>query len=243
MKHANQICLGVAKKELECHTETGNKLRNWWRIIENNVPLHDRHIFLENLEPSDKSRLKIDRQQEVIEYLQANPSQSYAFFGPAGTSKTTFGVALYENAVWESVYRYDPCPVPIFRMSAKYLLDEYVVREMDRQNAPDPTVSRPLILRITKRMNGLVPDDQTPRLFMEEIDKVKYSEFKTSSLFEVIDALYEANGQFVCNSNLTPEEFARQFYRPSDAEALVRRIGEMGKIYNFYEEGWTVEDA
>jgi len=243
VKHANQICLGVAKNELKCDTETGSKLRNWWRIIVNNVPLHDRHIFLEHLEPSDKSRLKIDRQQEVIEYLQANPAQSYAFFGPAGTSKTTFGVALYENAVWESVVRFTGVHVPIFRMSAKYLLDEYVVREMDRQNAPDPAVSRPLILRITKRMNGTVPDDQTPRLFLEEIDKVKYTEFKTSSLFEVIDALYEANGQFVFNSNLTLEEFAKQFYRPSDAEALVRRIGEMGKVYNFYEEGWTKEDA
>lgn len=243
MKHANQKCLGVAKKELECHTEAGNKLRNWWRMIESNVPLHDRHIFLENLEPSDKSRLKIDRQQEVIEYLQANPAQSYAFFGPAGTSKTTFGVALYENAVWESVLRFTGVHVPIFRMSAKYLLDEYVLREMDRQNAPDPTVSRPLILRITKRMNGTVPDDQTPRLFLEEIDKVKYSEFKTDCLFEVIDSIYEANGQLVFNSNLTLEEFAKQFYRPSDAEALVRRIGEMGKVYNFYEEGWTEEDA
>ena len=121
----------------------------------------------------------------MIEYLQANPAQSYAFFGPAGTSKTTFGVALYENAVWESVLRFTGVHVPIFRMSAKYLLDEYVLREMDRQNAPDPTVSRPLILRITKRMNGTVPDDQTPRLFLEEIDKVRYSEFKTYSLFEV----------------------------------------------------------
>jgi hypothetical protein len=243
MKHANQICRGVAKKELECRTETGNKLRNWWRIIENNVPLHDRHIFLENLEPSDKSRLKIDRQQEVIAYLQANPTKSYAFFGPAGTSKTTFGVALYENAVWESVFRFTGVHVPIFWLSAKYLLDEYVVRENDRHDASDPTVSRPLIQGITKRMNGTVPDDQTPRLFLEEIDKVRYSEFKTYSLFEVIDAIYGANGQFVFNSNLTLEEFTKQFYRPSDAEALVRRIGEMGKVYNFFEEGWTEEDA
>jgi len=38
--------------------------------------------------------------------VHANPNQSYAFFGAAGTSKTTYGVALYENVLWNYVAKY-----------------------------------------------------------------------------------------------------------------------------------------
>jgi DNA replication protein DnaC len=191
------------------------------------------------LQPSELSKLKSKKQEQVIKFLQANPTMSYAFFGPAGTSKTTFSVALYENVVWDSVAQFTGVHIPIFRLSAKSLMDEFVVRETDRQNAPEPTITRDLIKKISRRMDGTKPDDQTTRLFLEEIDKVRYSEFKTASIFEVIDALYEHNGQFVFTSNLTVGDFSKQFFRPSDAEAVIRRIGEMGRVFDFYEEGWV----
>ena len=216
-------------------------LKLWWMLLRKNVPLHDVDIFLSQLIPSSKSRLKLDKQKEIIEYMKANPNQSYAFFGAAGTSKTTYGVALYENVLWNYVAKYwtdrNGAHQPtIWRKSAKYLLDEFVnfstSKEVAGKAAKEPSVNRRIIEKAARY-------GKTPRLFLEEIDKTRYTEFKTAQVFELFDAIYENNGQLVFNSNLTPEEFEKQFFRASDAEALVRRITEAGKVFNFHEEGWT----
>jgi len=173
--------------------------------------------------------------------VHANPNQSYAFFGAAGTSKTTYGVALYENVLWNYVAKYwtdrNGAHQPtIWRKSAKYLLDEFVnfstSKEVAGKAAKEPSVNRRIIEKAARY-------GKTPRLFLEEIDKTRYTEFKTAQVFELFDAIYENNGRLVFNSNLTPEEFEKQFFRASDAEALVRRITEAGKVFNFHEEGWT----
>ena len=73
-----------------------------------------------------------------------------------------------------------------------------------------------------------------PSLFLEEIDKVSYTKFKTDCLFELFDAIYENNGQLVFNTNLTPVEFEEQF-GCKDGPAIIRRIAETSNMYNFFE--------
>jgi hypothetical protein len=71
-------------------------------------------------------------------------------------------------------------------------------------------------------------------LFLEEIDKIAYQKFKTDTLFELVDAMYENNGQLVFNTNLTLAEFEAQFH-PPNGPAFTRRIGEQAEIKNFFE--------
>ncbi len=185
------------------------------------IPPHDRHIKLGTLEPSNKSQLSLEKQAAVIAELRANPDRSYAFFGSAGTSKTTFCAALCHRAIvrWANAYApaslFDPSILglakrrcPIWRVSAKTLLEDFVrdsMHEEDERGARiHPAVDRAKIAAV--RSAG-----QIPRLFIEEIDKVKYTEFKINALFELFDAIYEQEGQIVFNTNLPLEQFAGQF--------------------------------
>jgi hypothetical protein len=192
---------------------------------------------METLAPSDKSRLPFAKQVEVINQIRSEPTKSYAFFGPAGTSKTTFCVALFEQALWDDL---DNCArsywgepqLSTWRKSTKYLLDEFVAystgKEVDGKPAKLPSVNRRVIDQLGRQ--GIA---YRPRLFLEEIDKVAYSKFKTDTLFELIDSIYENEGQLVFNTNLTIPEFEAQF-GTKEGPAFTRRIGESMEVFNFF---------
>jgi hypothetical protein len=197
------------------------------------VPKHDQHVFLETLEPSTKSNLSLERQAEVIERIRAEPDASYAFFGPAGTSKTTFSVALLEDALFCNPTACEEGLGDrqyIWRTSAKSLADEHHAfttgKQVNGRYVPEPTVTRRKIVK--RSQNGHVP-----RLFLEEIDKVVYTEFRANMLFELVDSIYETKGQLVFASNLSLAEFVALF-PPSVGEPIARRIGETMNVYNFF---------
>jgi hypothetical protein len=61
------------------------------------------------------------------------------------------------------------------------------------------------------------------------MDKTTLTKFKLDSLFEVIDAIYENNGQLVLNTNMTMGEFEALKRRD-----LTRRITtDAHQIFNF----------
>jgi hypothetical protein len=49
----------------------------------------------------------------------------------------------------------------------------------------------------------------------------------------LIDAIYENKGQLVFNTNMTVAKFG-ELFGPETGPAIVRRVGEMCKIYNFF---------
>jgi hypothetical protein len=110
----------------------------------------------------------------------------------------------------------------VWRITAKDLLEQF------RRYECGSTNTQPLVSR--RRINSAVKEGRIPHLFLEEIDKVKGTDFKLNSLFEVIDALYEQEGQLVLNSNLTPQEFSIAF--GSDIE---RRIAEMCTVVDLFD--------
>lgn len=118
----------------------------------------------------------------------------------------------------------------VWRVSAKTLLDEFVAesisKEAENGKPIEPRVNRNKIIRATKA-------GYRPCLFLEEIDKVRYSAFKVNALFEVIDAIYENNGQLVLNTNLPLGKFAIVFGDES-GPALARRITEVCKVYDLF---------
>jgi DNA replication protein DnaC len=214
-------------------------------IAEQKIAVHDRFVRLSKLAPSDRSQLSIERQAEVLAELRAKPLQSYAFFGPAGTSKTTFCVALYrERALrWVNGCRVLPLvgdygvqraksylkDFPVYCVSAKRLLEDFhkeSIGDLDENGKKiRPVVNGEKLARVGER----------GALFLEEIDKVRYSEFKVNALFELFDACYEHGVQLVFNTNLTPEKFAAQF-GPETGPAIFRRIAEICTVYDFFPE-------
>jgi len=207
-------------------------LKNWWSTFSTYVPPHDQHIMMVTIAPSSRSQLSISRQKEIIGKIRSSPTESYAFFGPAGTSKTTFGVALYDQILWRNP---DAClpymPRFVWRISAKYLMEEFVAyasgKEVNGKVAEEPRVNRRVISKAVQK-------GYRPSLFLEEIDKVNYTKFKTDCLFELFDSIYENNGQLVFNTNMTPVEFEEQF-GSKDGPAIIRRIAETSNMYNFFE--------
>ncbi|MDP9159244.1 MAG: hypothetical protein M3O09_03320 [Acidobacteriota bacterium] len=236
---ANDEELLIAQNKLLCPACNGRKthhvpdglsqchcahLLRWWGEFSKNVPPHDLFVDLATLQPNDKSRLPAERQQKIIVDLRKDPLKSYAFFGPAGTSKTTFSVGLYRIALHYSPYH-------TWRISAKTLMDEYVTEATTRESngkPPKPTVNR-------AKIACAATSGKVPRLFLEEIDKVKLTEFKINSLFEIFDAMYENQGQLVFNTNMTIAKFG-EYFGPETGPAMVRRVGEMCEIYDFYED-------
>lgn len=220
------------------------------KILDDNIPSRFRFVDLKTLMPSDKSRLPPKRQEEILAKLRANPTESYAFFGPAGTGKTTYSVALYRDAMrgfckllggrehylqLDYRCRYD---IPVWHVSAKTLLDDFVRESCgETENAkPDGKRIHPVVNRA--KIRQAVDRGFRPCLFLEEIDKVKYTEFKANALFDLVDGIYESAGQLVFDTNLTPAGLAAKFGTDVDAEvvsALFRRIAA-GNIYDFFEE-------
>jgi len=222
-------------------------LKNFWQTFMANVSPRYQYIARKKLAPSTKSRLPVDVQRQVLKQLHEHPLGSYSFFGPAGTSKTTFAVALYRCALLEntgkafqaagtipmSTFVSSAKTPAVWRISAKQLVDEFqsVVSGrplVDYKGTPradqSPLVTRQKILRA-------VAVGLTPRLFMEEVDKVSNTEFRVNCMFEVIDAIYEAMGQLVLVSNMTREEFKNHF-----GADIARRVkeNEDARIFDFH---------
>jgi hypothetical protein len=219
----------------------------FWRHLTNNVPPRYQKLALQNLKPSETSRLSIERQQQLYDTLRSKPNDSYAFFGPVGTSKTTVTTSLYrhqlaryiENA-WKashhvSAFKYSMAQasrIPLWRIDAKTLLLQHHDFAINRPvtnaegeelgGAPEPTVTRHRIERFTK-------SGEKVHLFLEEIDKVELTKARRDTLFDVVNAVYEHEGQLVINTNLTKDEFQDMY-----GAEFVRRIKEVCTVIDLF---------
>jgi hypothetical protein len=171
----------------------------------------------------------------MINLLKMNPDLGYSFFGPPRAGKTVWTMALYGHALWRHITTpYEGASrkekyLPVWKITTKQMLDEHTVYattqwedEVDRRlNQPTITAAKFAYVRNVQRT--------TPRLFLEEIDKVRETESRRNNLFEVLDGLKSNEGQLVLNSNLTPEEFAEKF-----GADLWWRINEMTKVVSLF---------
>jgi hypothetical protein len=136
------------------------------------VPVHDRHITLKDLAPHKGSKLSLAVQKNSIKIMKAHPYDSYSLFGPVGTSKTTYAVALYHNALTRIAREGVHTPECIWRVSARRLLQEFHFWDTNRaievveddgngtvnrkmEKATPPSVNRDNIKRAADA--GLVP--------------------------------------------------------------------------------------
>src|ERR1019366_6133263 len=140
-------------------------------------------------------------QEALYATMRAKPLASYAFFAPAGFSKTTCSWALYREALAANMEQrfktgqaeinigdqtgysptYDPACF-VWHKSTPDLLQELFTR-MENDNAPLATIS-------TEKIEKAVKKNFVPRVFLEEIDKIKVTDYSTNVLYRIIDALY-----------------------------------------------------
>jgi len=211
------------------------RLTMFVRLWVKTVPPAYRKFTLRTLSPKEGLSVSVERQKQVFDVLRANPDQGYAFFGKPRTGKTVMTTALYTEALWNETVRapqYDYKAqkfFPLWRISTKKLLDEHTDWAMHRNDkepesgpivlgVPTPTVTVEKIAYV--RQHG-----RTPRLFLEELDKVKETEARRYNLFEILNAIHDYQGVLVVNSNYTMEEFAGQF-----GEDFAWRIKESCKV-------------
>jgi DNA replication protein DnaC len=167
--------------------------------------------------------------------LKANPDKSYAFFGSPGAGKTVVSTALYSEMLFRQFMR--PHPrwkwFPVRRISVNKMLDqhaEYAIRrndpdwtDLDRTlNAPDVTADK---------IRAVTQTGDKYRLFLEDMNGGDVTLTSRAILFEVVNALYENEGQLVITSNLTPAEFKRQY-----GEDLFWRIAKHCTVVNLFDE-------
>lgn len=211
-----------------CRCNHRDELRVLGELIWENVDPAYRFVTLGSLEPSDKSSLSLERQVKVLTLLRAKPDDGYALFGAPGIGKTVWTTALYVRALFKRGLERRKY-FNVMRLSTKRMLDEHTAyattqfeNDLDRAlNQPSVTAAR---IHHIRQEQG-----EVPRLFLDEIDKVKETDSRRNNLFEILDALQSNGGQLVVNSNLRPEEFAEKF-----GADLWWRINKMATVVSLF---------
>lgn len=217
------------------------KYRALWKVLTEHIPHHYLSASLHDLTPSTLSKLPVARQESEISFLREHREDGFFFLGPAGTSKTTFAIALYRDALttlfrqqWKgSAETFYTGPQGIWRINGDNLLRQF------HEKATKPEAREPDVT--AGKIRSEARSKRRPCLILEEIDKSKMTDFRANTLFALVDALYECGGRLVLTTNLTPTEFGGMFTNSGSdniratGAALMRRIKEMCHIRNYHE--------
>ena len=192
-------------------------LKTYYREIAK-IPKKFRHVRLDTLAPSPLSRMSLTKQAELIELLKENPEGSYLFWGDSQAGKTHMTTALYQHRLWSwasASLQLRDCP--IWRVNTGVLLDQWVRRSTDEE-APLPDVRE---FQIRNRAR----EGEKPCLILDELERFKPSEFKLNKLFELVNTIYEVEGQVIATCNASPEELTAA-WGTTYGDTILRRIGQ-----------------
>lgn len=103
------------------------------------VPPRFHHCIWSELQPSKKSILPLETQRRYMDWLSRHSDESVAFFGPAGTGKSTWMTAMYAQMVWwettQPIYKTGGL---VYRYDCKVLLDQFTQYALHRGDADNP---------------------------------------------------------------------------------------------------------
>jgi|SRR5271166_2155995 len=211
------------------------KLTMFVKIWVKTVPPAYRKFFLRTLQPKEGLSVSVERQREIIDFIRINPDQGFALFGPPQGGKTVLTSALYTEALWNETVKAPHYNLkqtkyfPIWRLSTKKMLDEHTDWSMHR-NDPEPEFGTgiPYPTVTVEKIAYVREQQRTPRLFLEEVDKVKETDARRANLFEILNAIHDHEGILVVNSNYSMSEFADEF-----GDDLAWRIRTRCKVIEF----------
>lgn len=158
------------------------------------VPERFWNVRFKNLKPSGLAKLTEDRQQRVIDVLKKDPLGSYMLLGPTGVGKTHLLYALVNEAI--------DARRTVYALTASELLR--AAREAEIGNT-DFIVDVGKLERTSER--------GTVHLFVDEMDKVKLTEYAQLFLFDIVNYCYNNPNRvkFSITSNLNPNAFEETY--------------------------------
>ncbi|HEV2399384.1 MAG TPA: hypothetical protein VGS27_20725 [Candidatus Sulfotelmatobacter sp.] len=187
----------------------------------------------QKIQPNSQSRLPLEEQAKLYKEITSKEKrlEGWAFFAPAGYGKTTASWLLYKYAIRENIAHalwngkmeftggdsrtvlpYWPC------YCWHIVLPEYLQQIQASWN--DESVVRPKL--IFDKFEKAKQDGFRPRLFLEEIDKIKEgSEWANNTLFTLFNAVDKHKAQLVFDTNLSKQQFMNRFGEP-----IARRVKE-----------------
>lgn len=152
------------------------------------------------MKPSTITGVSLARQQQILEYIKANPLSSYVFSGAPGVGKTTITREL-QRLSWEAQWK-----------------NHAVYAKTGTQYQHDATtVAR------GERVAGFVRPQEIETaqswgmrwsIFLDDLDKISGTEFIRKELFCLIDAATQERTlttQLVITTNMNKLEFAKYF--------------------------------
>jgi len=210
------------------------------RYIKRILPGRYQRNNLWTLQPSPASRMSLERQAKMLEFLRKNSDSGYFFYGAPGTSKTTYSTALIRRAIdrdWQTKIL-DSQGFPAVYKTTFWIhyvnWDSYIQSLLDYQNHPE-TASEPTLTPRLIRQNA--ERGRTSCIVIEEIDKSRLTEYKANKLFDLVCAIDETKSQLAITTNHRSEEsFQTWLYRTDNesvnlaGEPVWRRIVDNCKV-------------
>jgi hypothetical protein len=197
-----------------------------------------------NLKPSYDSTLSMARQKAELKALPEQVDDGHIFYGPPGTSKSTYCAALIRANIWkrlEYFMRPDYCARPL---SAIIILDGFRLFQQEQDYATADDKSK-LKRDITpEKIDFICSKGVRPLIVLEELDKRKITEFAANVLFKLMDKLDQVRAQLIITTNLAPQAF-RDLFLKSDigsvrvaGEALLRRVDKLcNQKHDYFSKG------
>ena len=157
--------------------------------------------------PSPASRVPLQKQQQIIDAVAALRNEGWAFFGQPGTGKTTLSNALFHHAAWyrlmdENAAGGRVLPASLWRMTARAICQQAQDRATHSNDSAedfmwDPAENMRAQRRIVsrERIERAHNAGLKPHLFIEEWDKVGLTDFRRETLFDILDCMYNVDGQ------------------------------------------------
>lgn len=156
-------------------------------------------------------------QEEVIGDLKDKPLRAHSFFGPSGVGKSRFLYALLREAIdCGRKFIFFSKMAPMIR----------AIRDNEFQRLPE------------ERWHEVVtPDDlnnctsEPMHIFIDEFDKVPFTDDVYLKIFELIDFIYENQdrARLTIASNLSQDNFTAIW-----GEAVLRRITMITNVHNLW---------
>lgn len=160
------------------------------------------------------------RQANVIAAVQANPNDSYAFYGRNQTGKSHLAWAIFRHVV-ASRRSAVACTV-------RDLLSEFRRVEI---GVPDgETLKSPRVTAEQLRKPG-----KPWLLFLDEFEKARPSEFASEQLFNLLDAAKSFNHQIVITSNLNADALRAHWSRIDEiwGNSIMTRLQDCHQVEMF----------
>jgi DNA replication protein DnaC len=178
------------------------------------IPSRYRGVSLDSLKPSWSIALPVDRQAKAIEMIKANPLDGYIFLGPTGVGKTHLMYALVDYAIHAGRH--------VIATTCSQFVKS--ARESEFDKTIEPIISQETL---DQYAHGNTPISKSLHVFIDEMDKVKLTDYSQLLLFDFANFAYDnyETVKFTLTSNLPPKKFEEVF-----GAAFYRKLSTMSKF-------------